>query len=232
MRDLDERERKHREQQAKDDRINAAVTREYGPFAEARVAYRDRKDYRGAKAAIEGIFGDKFETIARNFYNVSKDGAATADLQQQVRELKEKLIERETKTAETEQATAKATETKQQRATFDKRIKGHELAATGDEELLTEAFEKWRASWDEDLGEYALSGKKAADFVLDKHRKRAEKLTGKRAAPRAGATRETRDPVGASKPLREMSKEEKRKYHLDRAMRQTNASRRERERHA
>ena len=228
--DLEERERKHREQQAKDDRINAAVTREYGPFAEARAAYQ-RKDYRGTAQALKGLLGDDFPQIARNIWNATKDGMATADLRQELEMVKAKLVEKESKSTETEQQSAKATEQKQLRATFDKRIKGHDLAAAGDEELLNEAFEKWRSSWDEDLGEYALSGKKAADFVLEKHRKRAEKLTGKRSASRSPSARETKE-TGPGKPLREMSKEEKRKYHLERALRQTQATRRERERHA
>lgn len=228
--ELDERERKHREQQAKDDRVNAAVTREYGPFAEARAAYQ-RKDYRGTAQMLKGLLGDEFPQIARNIWNATKDGMATADLRQELEAVKAKLADKETQATTATQTAQKTTEEKQLRATFDKRIKGHDLSAIGDDELTREAFEKWRASWDEDLGEYSLSSKKAADYVLDKHKKRAEKLSGKRSATPRSAPRETREPA-SNKPLREMSKDEKRKFHMDRALRQTQATRRERERHA
>jgi len=230
---LEEREKKHQEQQAKDDRINQAATREYGPFAQARHAYVNVKDFRGAKAAIEGIFQDKFENIARNIWNVAKDGNAAADLRHEINALKAQLQAREEQGTQQKQAETKTSEEKQLRATFDKRTKGHDLATLGDEELSREAFDKWRASWDEDLGEYTLTSKKAADLVLEKHRTRAAKLSGKRApAPLARpAVRETKD-NGAAKPVREMSKEEKKIYYRDRAVRAASAARRERERHA
>lgn len=229
---LEDREKKHQEQQAKDDRINQAATREYGPYAQARHAYVNLKDYRGAKAAAEGIFQDKFENIARNFWNATKDGNAAADIRHELNSLKAQLAQREEQGAQAKQVETKTSEEKQLRSTFDKRTKGHDLAALGDEELSKEAFDKWRSSWDEDLGEYTMTSKKAADLVLEKHRTRAAKLSGKRATPAARtAPRETKD-VASTKPLREMSKEEKKIYHRDRAVRAANAAKRERERHA
>lgn len=198
-------------------------------MAQARIDYA-KKDYRTSKAAVEHLFQDKFENIARNFWNASKDGLATADLQYKVKELEEKLSTRDQQVAkekETEQAT---TESRQLRATFDKALKAHPLIVAGDPELTQKAFDKWHDSWDEDLEEYSLSKKKAADQVYQTELERAQRLTGKRVRV---ASRETPDRRDAStKPLREMTREEKRKHHLDRAMRQTASARRDRERHA
>jgi hypothetical protein len=226
---LDKRERDLEKQRAQDQRINDAVTKEYAPMAQARADYA-KKDYRTSKAAVEHLFGDKFENIARNFWNASKDGLATADLQYKVKELEEKLsktVEQTTKEKEIEQKTA---ESRQLRATFDKALKAHPLLVAGDPELTQKAFDKWHDSWDEDLEEYSLSKKKAADQVYQTELERAQRLTGKRARPATRETPERRE--SSTKPLREMSREEKRKHHLERALRQTGAARRDRERHA
>jgi hypothetical protein len=226
---LDQRERDHEKRQAQDKRINDAVTAEYGPIAQARVDY-GKKDYRTSKAAVEHLFGDKFENIARNFWNATKDGLATADLSHEVQQLKAKLAERDQKTTEQTEAAAKETESKQLRSTFDKALKAHPLFESGDSELQKRAFERWRESWDEDIGEYSLSKKKAADQIYQSELERAQRLTGRK--PKPLATRETRDGTVQTKPLREMTREEKRKAHLERALRETAAARRNRERHA
>lgn len=227
---LDKREKDHEKTRAQDQRINDAVTKEYGPYAEARVKYAS-KDYRGGKAAIEGIFQDKFENIARNFWNATKDGMATADLNHKVAQLEAKLAERDQKTTTEKETETKTAESKQLRSTFDKALKAHPLLVAGDAELIQKAYDKWHASWDEDLGEYSLSKKKAADQVYQTELERAQRLTGKR--PRPPATRETNDrAIASTKPLREMSREDKRKHHLERALRETQANRRARERHA
>lgn len=208
------------------------MTKEFGPIVTGRNQYAS-KDYRGAKATVEAFFGDKFENISRNLWNATKDGMATADLRHEIETLKAKLAEGEKKSTEQKEAETKATAVKQERADFAKALKAHPLFETGDEELQTRAYQKWKDSWDEDLGEYSLSKKKAADQVYNAELERAQRLTGKR--PRAAAptreTRETRDPE-QRKPTKEMDPKDKRKYHLERALRQTAASKRERERHA
>lgn len=227
---LDKRERDQEKQRLQDQRINDAVTKEYGPIAQARVDY-GKKDFRGSKAAIELLFNDKFENIARNFWNASKDGMATADLNHKVAQLEAKLAERDQKTTADKETETKTAESKQLRSTFDKALKAHPLLVAGDAELAQKAYDLWHASWDEDLGEYSLSKKKAADQVYQAELERAQRLTGKR--PRPPATRETSERRETSaKPLREMTREEKQKHHLDRALRQTGAARRDRERHA
>jgi len=225
----DERKEFERDR-VKQQRINDAATEAYGPIVVGREQYK-AKDYRGAKATLESFFGDKIENITRNIWNSTKDGMATADLNYKVAELEKRLAERDKQTTELKEAETKATAEKQDRADFGKALKAHPLFGSGDEELQARAYDKWKASWDPDLEEYALSKKKAADQIYQAELERAQRLTGKR--PRPAATRETRDRgVESTKPLREMSREEKRKAHLDRALRETASARRERERHA
>lgn len=225
--ELDKREREHARNQAQDKRINDAVTAEYAPVAKARIDYKN-KDFRSVGPALVHLFGDDFPTIARNIWNATKDGMATADLKHQVAQLEAKIAERDGKQTEQVKTATVETESKQLRASFDKRVKGHALLATADDELIGEAFDKWRNSWDPDLEEYSISAKKAADMVHEKHAKRAEKLLGKRRAP---VTRETKD-APQTKALKDMNSEEKRKYHLDRALRERDSGKRERQRHA
>lgn len=207
------------------------MTKEFGPIVTGRNQYQS-KDFRGAKATVEAFFGDKFENISRNLWNATKDGMATADLRHEIETLKAKLLEGEKKTTEQKEAESKATAEKQAKADFGKALKAHPLFETGDEELQARAYQKWKDSWDEDLGEYSLSKKKAADQVYQAELERAQRLTGKRPRSAPAATRETKDPE-QRKPSREMvDPKEKRRYHLERALRQTAASKRERERHA
>lgn len=189
------------------------------------------KDYRGAKATMEAFFGDKLENITRNMWNATKDGMATADLRHEIESLKAKLKEGEQKSTQQKESEAKATADKQSRADFGKALKAHPLFTTGDEELQSRAHDLWRDSWDPDLEEHSLSKKKAADQIYNAELERAQRLTGKR--PRQPVARETRDRGEVTeKPLREMDRKGKQKYHLERALRQTGASKRERERHA
>lgn len=214
---------------AKQQRINDAATEAYGPIVVGRDQYK-QKDYRGAKATIEAFFGDKLENITRNMWNATKDGMATADLNHKVAQLEAKLAERDQAATKQKEQETQATAEKQARADFGKALKAHPLFESGDEELQGRAYDKWKASWDPDLEEYSLSKKKAADQVYNAELERAQRLTGRR--PRQPVARETRDRGESTKPLREMTREEKRKAHLDRALRETAASRRERERHA
>lgn len=204
------------------------MTREFGPFAEARAAYQ-RKDFRGTAQMLKGLLGDEFPQIARNIWNATKDGMATADLRHELETVKAQLADKGKKETEQQQAAKAEDDGKQLRTSFEKRVKGHALLESADQELVSEAFTKWRQSWDPDLEEYSLSAKKAADMVLEKHTRRAEALMGKRRP--ATAPRETKD-GGNQKQLKDMSKEEKRKYHLDRATRQKQADQRAKERHA
>jgi hypothetical protein len=214
----------------KQQRINDAATETYGPIVVGQQQYQ-AKDYRNAKATVEKFFGDKFENISRNLWNATKDGMATADLNYKVAELEKKLAEKDEQTTQQKEAETKATADKQARADFGKALKAHPLFESGDEELQARAYDKWKGSWDPDLEEYSLSKKKAADQIYSAELERAQRLTGKR--PRPAATRETRERGNEStKPLKEMSREEKRKAHLDRALRATAMAKRERERHA
>ena len=214
----------------KQQRINDAATEAYGPIVVGREQYKS-KDFRSAKATVEQFFGDKFENISRNLWNATKDGMATADLRHEIESLKAKLAEGEQKTTQQKEAEATAIAEKQARADFGKALKAHPLfdPKKGDPELQDRAYDKWKESWDEDLGEYSLSKKKAADQVYQAELERAQRLTGKRVA---SVPRETRERGESPKPLREMDRKEKQKHHLERALRQTAASRREKERHA
>ncbi len=231
VKDLEKREKDFERDRVKQQRINDAATETYGPIVVGQQQYA-AKDYRNAKATVEKFFGDKFENISRNLWNATKDGMATADLNHKVAQLEAKLAERDQKTTAQQEAETQASAAKQERADFSKALKAHPLfdPKTGDEELQDRAHKAWKDSWDEDLGEYTLSKKKAADRVYQAELDRALRLTGKR--PRPPVARETRDASTGTKPLREMSREEKRKVHLDRALRQTAANRRDRERHA
>lgn len=230
IKEFEKKEREYERQRAQDQRVNDAATKEYGPIVVGREQYK-AKDYRGAKATFEAFFGDKIENVTRNIWNATKDGMAHADLRHEVETLKNQLAEREQKSTQQKEEEAKATADKQARADFGKALKAHPLFESGDEELQGRAYQKWKDSWDEDLGEYSLSKKKAADQVYQAELERAQRLTGRK--PRQPVARETRDRgIESQKPLREMSREEKRKLHLDRALRATNASKRERERHA
>lgn len=216
------------QEQAREASINAAATREYGPIAEAAQAYA-RKDYRTTAVALKRLFKDDFPQIARNIWNATKDGMPVEDLRMKVRELEEKLAGN-TKATETEKVeTTKADENKQLRASFDKRTKGHELARIDDDgDLRKEAFKAYQDSWDPDLEEHTLTPKQASDQVLEKQRARAAKLTGRRVVSRE-APRETRTQT-PTKSTKEMSPAEKRQYHLDRALRTSQATARERQR--
>lgn len=216
------------QEQAREAQINAAATREYGPIAEAAAAYA-RKDYRSTATALKRLFKDDFPQIARNIWNATKDGMPVEDLRMKVRELEEKL-QGTTQKIETEKVeTTKADENKQLRASFDKRTKGHELARIDDDgELRGAAFKAYQDSWDPDLEEHTLTPKQAADQVLEKQRTRAAKLTGKRIVARE-TPRETRAPREV-KSSKDMTPAEKRQYHLDRALRTSQATARERQR--
>lgn len=214
----------------KQQRVNDAATETYGPIVVGREQYK-AKDYRGAKATFEAFFGDKIENVTRNIWNATKDGMAHADLSHEVQQLKAKLAERDQATTQQKEQETKATAEKQARADFGKALKAHPLFEAGDEELQGRAYQKWKDSWDEDLGEYSLSKKKAADQVYQAELERAQRLTGKR--QRQPVARETRERGDGPKPLREITdRKEKQRYHLERAKRQADASKRERERHA
>lgn len=230
MKKLEEREREFERDRAKQQRVNDAATETYGPIVVGREQYK-AKDYRGAKATFEAFFGDKIENVTRNIWNSTKDGMAVGDLSYQVAELKKKLEEKDKQTTEQRETEAKASADKQSRADFAKALKAHPLIVAGDEELQARAHDKWKESWDEDLGEHSLSKKKAADQVYQAELERAQRLTGKKVRP--AAARETRErDTESTKQLKDMSREEKRKLHLDRALRQTAANKREKERHA
>lgn len=227
---LEEREKEFERDRAKQQRINDAATEAYGPIVVGREQYKN-KDYRGAKATLESFFGDKIENITRNIWNSTKDGMAVGDLNYKVAQLEKQLAEKDQQTTQQKEAEQKATADKQSRADFAKALKTHPLIVSGDEELQARAHDKWKESWDEDLGEHSLSKKKAADLVYQAELERAARLTGKR--PRPAGTRETRErDTEPTKQFKDMSREEKRKLHLDRALRQTAANKREKERHA
>lgn len=226
----------HAKQVAEDARINAAADSKYGAMAAAVVSYGN-KDYRGTSAALEKLFGEPLNKVMRNIYDATKDGAASADLRHEIGELKSELRAlREGGAKEKEQAENKAKDTRE-RASFDKRVSGHGLTALGDTELSDEAYRTYRESWDPDLEEYSLTPKQCADRVLTREQKRAERITGRRVVARetpargGSNVREFRAPTG-EKAYSSMNKEEKRKFHMDRALRQAEASKRERQRHA
>ena len=224
----------HAKQVAEDARINAAADAKYGDVAAAAVAY-GQKDYRGTAKALENLFKEPLNKVMRNIYEATKDGGATADLRHEIGDLKAEIKAlREGGAKEKEQTEAKAKDTRE-RASFDKRVSGHGLTALGDTELSEEAYRIYRESWDPDLEEYSLTPKQCADRVLTREQKRAERITGRRVVaretPRTSNVREFRAPTG-EKAYSSMSKEEKKKFHLDRALRQKDASKRERQRHA
>lgn len=227
----------HAKRVAEDARINDAADAKYGHVAAAAVAYA-RKDYRSVAPALEKLFGDPLSKVMRNVYEATKDGASTADLRHEIGELKSEIKAlREGTTADKTKAETEAKD-KRERAAFDKRVASHGLTEIGDSELSAEAYKLYRDSWDADLEEYSLTPKQAADRVLSREQKRAERITGKRIVARETPRERSRDnvrefrPAEDSKQVSQMSKEEKRKYYLDRALRQTEASRRERQRHA
>lgn len=234
-----ERERAdHAKRVAEDARINDAADAKYGHVAAAAVAYQ-RKDYRSVAPALEKLFGEPLSKVMRNVYEATKDGASTADLRHEIGELKSEIKAlREGTTADKTKAETEAKD-KRERAAFDKRVASHGLTEIGDSELSAEAYKLYRDSWDADLEEYSLTPKQAADRVLSREQKRAERITGKRIVSReTPRERGSRDNVrefraqAETKQLSQMTAAEKKKYHLDRALRMTEAARRERQRHA
>lgn len=230
-----ERDRaEHAKRVSEDARINAAADEKYGHVAAAAVAY-SRKDYRSVAPALEKLFGEPLSKVMRNVYEATKDGASTADLRHEIGSLKEEIKAlREGTTADKTKAETEAKD-KRERAAFDKRVASHGLTEIGDSDLSNEAYQLYRDSWDAELEEYSLTPKQAADRVLIREQKRAERITGRRvvsrATPERGNVREFRA-QSETKQLSQMSKAEKSKYHLERALRQTEASKRERQRHA
>lgn len=232
--DLDKRERAHKDKMAEDARINAAADREYGDMATAAVAYK-AKDYRTTGAALKKLLGDDLSTVMRNVYNATKDGMGVADLQHEVKELKALLLAKTDGDSKKEEATNESAEEKRERGNFDKRVKSHGLTEVQDSELNDEAFKLYYDSWDDQLEEYALTPKAAADKVLAKEQRRAERLTGRRIVPRETPRREPRETrettdKDTAKPYADMSKDERRKWALDMALRKTEKSKRARER--
>lgn len=232
---LDEERKKHKDQVAEDARINAAADREYGHVAASAVAYR-AKDYRKVASALEKLYGEPFTKVARNIYEATKDGLPAADLRHEINELRARLdAKTDGDTKDKAQTEAQADE-KRERSNFDKRTKSHGLSELADTELNDEAFKLYYDSWDDDLEEYSLTPKAAADKVLGKEQRRAERLTGRRIVSRETPRRETRERAetretpAQTKPYSEMNKEERRTWALDMALRKTAASKRARER--
>lgn len=230
IKEFEKKERDLERQRAHDQRVNDAATREYGPIVMGRDQYK-QKDYRTAKKTAEDFFGDTWENISRNFWGATKDGMANADVRHELSQLKAQLAERDQAATKQKETETRATADRQSRADFGKALKAHPLFTTGDEELQARAHDLWRDSWDPDLEEHSLSKKKAADQIYNAELERAQRLTGRK--PRQPVARETRErEEPGTKPMKEWSREEKRKHHLDRALRQTGAAKRERERHA
>ena len=232
---LDDERKAHKEQVAEDARINAAADREYGHVAASAVAYR-AKDYRKVAPALEKLYGETFHKIARNIYEATKDGMPAADLRHEINELRARLdAKADGDTKDKAQTEAQADE-KRERAAFEKRTKSHGLSELADTELNDEAFKLYYDSWDDDLEEYSLTPKAAADKVLAKEQRRAERLTGKRIVSRETPRRETRERAetretpAQTKPYSEMNKEERRTWALDMALRKTAQSKRAQER--
>src|SRR3972149_6584491 len=231
---LDKERREHKEKVAEDARINAAADREYGDIARASVAYK-AKDYRTFAGALKKLCnGDDFTKVARNVYEATKDGMGVADLRHEITELRARLDAKTDGESKDKAQTEAQSDEKRERAQFEKRTKSHGLSELADSELNDEAFKLYYDSWDDDLEEYALTAKQAADKVLQKEQRRAERITGRRIvsretpARREPRERETREPAGAEKPYAEMNKEEKRKWGLDMALRKTASSKRAR----
>lgn len=223
----------HAKQVAEDARINAAADERYGDAAAAAVAYA-KKDYRSVRPALERLFKEDLSKVMRNVYEATKDGTATADLRHEIGELKATIKSLVDGTTAEKTKAETETKDKRERAAFDKRVASHGLTEIGDTDLSDEAYRLYRDSWDAELEEYSLSPKQAADRVLAREQKRAERITGRKVVPREtprSNVREFRAPA-EQKQLSQMTGPEKKKYHLDRALRETEARKRERQRHA
>jgi hypothetical protein len=202
----------HEKKVAEDARINDAATREFGPIAQGIKSYRD-KNYEAFVGAAEKMTGDTWSTICRNVYDATKDGMSTAQLRSEISDLKRRLESGQapaTKEEKKETPPAAAADDGKKRAKFDKGIKAHEIHELDeDDELSSKAFKMWADSWDDELDEYALTPRQAADKVVEKAKGKARKLTGER-TPAAGRAEDGRF-TPSNKPRTEMTKEEKRK---------------------
>jgi hypothetical protein len=202
----------------------ADARKDLGPIAET-IAASTKGDWRGVRRALDKMFehAGGWQGAAKELWNVSKDGAATADLRHQVAELEKRLEAKEGKGKDDEPGDAP--EGTMKRSSFDRKLKNHKLADVDEDgDLLGEAWDRFEKSWDDDLETYGMTPKEAADAVLKREQRRAAKLTGKRAKPDAPAKGDGDEPA---KPLSKMTRDERNDYFMKRAIRMSEAEKRE-----
>lgn len=209
----------------------ARANEKFGPIAQAISDY-GHGNKGAALIAIEKMFKKPFATIARDLYEESREGATVAELKRDLAAVQAELASRKTGEKEATDKAAKEGAEKKSRETFDKKIKGHGLHSRDeDNELADRAFKLYRESWDEDLDDYAMTPKQAADKVLERETKRSARILGSAPKPRAGETNE-RPSADPPKARSAMSKEERREADKKAAIARVDAGKRQERRAA
>lgn len=161
-----------REREAQD-RLLAEARRMYGPLAKAKVGAK-RGDLAALKALVEGTTGRALGEILPELGKLANKNSEIDDLRKELNELR-KVAGRSAKFGE---------------------LDGHAVTKLeGWQELVEAAVDD---SYDEDLGDYALSPRDAANAIVEKARKSAAALLG--STPKNGKGKPPVKPA-SSKPV-------------------------------
>lgn len=189
-------------------------------------------DKKAAVKAIELALKKPFSTIAREFYDEIKQGPAIGNMERQLAAVTAELAE--LKGGKAKVGETPAADSKEDVAKMAKAFGKHPLAKLedrGDDSLQRRAFKTWKESWDPDLETHAITRKQALDEVLEREQKRAARLTGRRERNNdaaKGSKRGNGNESAGGKAYKDMSKEEKRAYDAQEAVRVSDRSKADR----
>lgn len=208
---------KYRKKADKQMEMADQVREQFAPVAEG-IAKAQAGDWRGFNKHFESTYGVPFAKAAREIWNATKDGQSTADLRAELAEVKKLLTDRGESAggkvgAKPAKAEAPATGgSDESRAEFDSKLTKHPMHQL-DDKLADEAFAVYSDSWDDDLEEHSMTPRQAADQVTRAARERAARILGTKLPS------DKPKPVPVETEYRNMSKEDKRKFALKRALR-------------